>query len=385
VRILYLLLAVLLVSFILFNIAGEVDYYDQKTTLSSWANEQIEEEFSTFKGGHFSREDINHTYNILQKDPSNSITRFQIIDGSIYSDFKSLSKSDSGVVEAYNTYLEFFKGLVSEGKIGTNVEFILSIGDDLNLADDFTPKVPLIVPVKKYEDPKGKYLILAPDYYIISEWPRLFGEILDANTKYPWDEKIERAFWRGSSTGGIYRRDNWQDFPRVKIVETSSEYPALLDAKFTLLSQRNKDVVDEISSLYPIAMAVSQSDHVKYKMQISVEGSVQTLSSELWRLLSNSVLLRQKTTNMKWFHSLFKDGEHFIDIEYDMSDLMEKIKWILSNDKKAQKIAENASNVVKSEFTPSHLELYWQALLAEYAKYQGFDLRIPTLDSAEKI
>lgn len=228
-------------------------------------------------------------------------------------------------------------------------------------------------------------MILVPDHYIIDESPRLYNDILVANEKFSWDRKISRAFWRGGSTGGVYTRLNWRDFPRVKIVSLSSEYPALLDAKFTLLRQRDRGVMDEISAKYPIAIAVSQADHVKYKIQVSVEGSITSLSSELWRLLSNSVMLGQKSTNLKWFHSLFQDGEHYISVEYDMSNLMDKMKWVLANDSKAQKIAENASNVVKKEVTQDHLDLYWTEVLSEYVKHQDFDLKTPTLDKAEKI
>jgi hypothetical protein len=225
-------------------------------------------------------------------------------------------------------------------------------------------------------------MVLVPDHYIIDEWPRLYNDILEANEKFSWDRKIERAFWRGSSTGGIYTRSNWQNFPRVKLVELSSEYPSLLDAKFTLLAQRDKEVVDSISARYSIAIAVSQADHVKYKMQISIDGNITSLSSELWRLLSNSVMIRQKSTNMKWFHSLFRDGQHYISVEYDMSNLMEKIKWVLANDEKAKQIAENASNVVKKEVTPDHIHQYWTKVLNEYVKHQDFDLKTPTLQSA---
>lgn len=384
-RILYFLLGAVFVAFLLFTVGGDLDNGHSRHQLSSWASNQIATEFSSYKGIKFSRKDIETNFENLSKIPSNSLLRFQIIDGKIYSNYKYLNRSDSNLVNAYNIYLKFFHHLVDSHEFESNVDFVLSVTDSLKFPKGYQPQVPLIAPVKTQGDPNGKYLILAPDHYIINEWPRLYNDILVANDKFEWDRKIERAFWRGSSTGGVYTRANWRNFPRVKIVELSSEYPALLDAKFTLLAQRDKDVVDTISAKYPIAMAVSQADHVKYKMQLSVEGSMTSLSSELWRLLSNSVMIRQKSTNIKWFHSLFRDGEHYVSVEYDMSNLMKKIKWVLANDKKAQQIAENASNTVKREVTPEHLHLYWTEVLNEYVKHQDFDLKTPTLEPAEKI
>lgn len=382
-RILYFLLGVLFVAFMLIWATGDMDYGPLRSELSSWAKNQIDTEFSYFKDKKFTKQDINKDYKALTSLSTNKILRFQIIDGKIYSNYDDLDLSDSNMVTAYNSYLKFFHHIVDSHEFEDNTDFLISVDDAITFPKDFIPSVPLIVPVKKEGDVLGKYMILVPDHYIIDEWPRLYNDILQANKKFVWDKKIERAFWRGRSTGGVYTRSNWQDFPRVKLVELSSEYPALLDAKFTLLAQRDKEVVDSIAARYPIAIAVSQADHVKYKMQISIEGSITSLSSELWRLLSNSIMLRQKSTNMKWFHSLFRDGEHYISVEYDMSNLIEKIKWVLANDKKAQQIAENASNVVKKEVTPDHIRQYWTKVLNEYVKHQDFDLKTPTLDEAK--
>lgn len=384
-RILYFLLGGLLVAFLLMTMGSDLEYDSGRHELNSWAKNQINSEFVHFRNQNFSKKDVEEDYKQLSSIDSNSLLRFQIIDGEVYSNYKDLDRSDSNIVIAYNSYLRFFHHVISAHEFEGNADFLLSVDDSLSFPEGFVPKVPLIVPVKRKDDPRGKYMILVPDHYIIDEWPRLYNDILDANEKYSWEKKISRAFWRGSSTGGVYTRENWKNFPRVKIVSLSSEYPALLDAKFTLLRQRERGVIEEISRMYPIAMAVSQADHVKYKMQMSVEGSITSLSSELWRLLSNSVMLRQKSTNLKWFHSLFRDGEHYISVEYDMSNLMDKVKWVLANDSKAKQIAERASNVVKKEVTPDHLHLYWTEVLNEYVKHQDFDLKTPTLDKAEKI
>lgn len=384
-RILYFLLGALLVTFLLITIGGGMEIGPIKRELSTWAKSQIASEYQAFRGKEFSKSDLENDYISLTNIKPNSVLRFQIIDGEIYSNYNDIEKSDSNVVKAYNSYLKFFNQIVSSGEFKGNVDFLLSVENNLFFPKNYKPKVPLIVPVKKERDSNSKFMILVPDHYIIEEWPRLYRDILDANEKFEWDRKIERAFWRGSSSGGVYTRANWKDFPRVRIVELSSEYPALIDAKFTLLAQKDKRVVDEISAKYPIAMAVSQADHTKYKMQISIEGTITSLSSELWRLLSNSLMIRQETNNLKWYHSLFRDGEHYISVKYDVSNLLDKIKWVLSNDEKAKKIAENASNVVKREVTPEHLRQYWSEVLKEYIKHQNFELKEPTLDKAERI
>jgi hypothetical protein len=267
-----------------------------------------------------------------------------------------------------------------------NVEFVMSVSDRFSAPSDYVFKAPIIVPIKNLGDKFSKYMLLAPDHYTIAEWPRLYNDILSANKKYIWNRKIEKAFWRGSSsTGGLYTRENWQDFPRVKLVQLSSEYPNLIDAKFTALPQNDREIMDMISEKYPLAIAVSQADHVKYKLQVSVEGNITSLSGYLWRLLSNSVVLKQKTNKAQWFYPILKEGQHYTDIHYDMSDLLDKVKWFLAHDEESQKSALEGSEIVKKEITPEHLYLYWSYLLDEYWRLQDFTLSKPSLDKANAI
>lgn len=364
---------------------GDLRLTPPKAELSSWAKDQIDDEFRFYKNTKFTMEDIEKDFKILSNYNPNSFIRFQIIDGKIYSNFDDLDKSSSNIVAAYNTYLDFFTHLAESHDFSYNVDFMVSVETNIKFPEGFIPKVPIIAPVRRDGDPNAKYFILAPDHYIIEEWPGLYRDILNANKKYKWDKKTPRAFWRGGSSGGVYTRSNWQDFPRVKIVALSNEYPALLDAKFTLLSQLNSEIDSQILKKYPIAMAVSQADHGRYKMQISVEGKITSLSSELWRLLSNSVMLRQENTNLKWFHSLFRNGEHYISVKYDMSDLIDKIRWVLLHDEECRKIAENASDTVKREVTPEHLHLYWTQILNKYSTHQSFFLSRPSLEKADII
>ncbi len=140
-----------------------------------------------------------------------------------------------------------------------------------------------------------------------------------------------------------------------------------------------------IAEKYPIAISVSQSDHVKYKMQISVDGNATSLSGYLWRLLSSSLVLKQKSNLMQWFYPILREGEHYISIENDMSDLLDKVKWALNNDEAAKKIALAGSDLIAKEITPDHLYFYWKHLLEECYKLQDFTLKTPSLEKAQHI
>jgi hypothetical protein len=54
-----------------------------------------------------------------------------------------------------------------------------------------------------------------------------------------------------------------------------------------------------------------------------------------WILNSNSVLVKQKSTNVQWFYSEMKEGEHFLEIPENFE--IKKFKeWALVNDDKAK-------------------------------------------------
>lgn len=85
-----------------------MEYDSGRHELNSWAKKQIRSEFAHFKDKKFSRKDIDADYKKLSSIESNSLLRFQIIGGKIYSNYKDIDRSDSNLVTAYNSYLRFF-------------------------------------------------------------------------------------------------------------------------------------------------------------------------------------------------------------------------------------------------------------------------------------
>jgi spore maturation protein CgeB len=47
--------------------------------------------------------------------------------------------------------------------------------------------------------------------------------------------------------------------------------------------------------------------------------------------------------NNYWFKKYLKPMVHYVPVEYDLSDLKEKIEWLRCNDDKAKQIAKNAT------------------------------------------
>ena len=61
---------------------------------------------------------------------------------------------------------------------------------------------------------------------------------------------------------------------------------------------------------------------------------------------------------MFWFKSHMKDGENCVFIHYDLSNLLEKIEWLVNHDSEAEMIAKNAVELSKRIFTPEFQRAY---------------------------
>ena len=197
-------------------------------------------------------------------------------------------------------------------------------------------------------------------------------EVKLGNFKYPWDKKISKAFWRGSTTGGIYYPDIYTKFPRVKLAQLSTEFPEFLDAKFNNIVQDwNGGINHLFAKLGYIDHTLSISEHIKYKYQILIDGNSAAWTRGYWQLFSNSVMLKQNSKYVQWYYGLLKPYIHYIPFDYYCSDLIEKIQWAKNNEDKVREIIINANRIAENlKYTDMLLYLY--ALIIAYAKLQAF-------------
>jgi hypothetical protein len=84
-------------------------------------------------------------------------------------------------------------------------------------------------------------------------------------------------------------------------------------------------------------------DFLQYKVIISLEGN--DISSGLkWNLLSNSVVLMPTPTKTSWaMEELLEPWVHYVPIFINLSNVEERIRWVLDNDYFAQQIARRST------------------------------------------
>ena len=163
----------------------------------------------------------------------------------------------------------------------------------------------------------------------------------------PWDEKRDVAVWRGQLTGSIdygYNKtatamQNCQNLPRCKLVYDTAKSP-YVDAKLTNLKGRLPDVLDGVELVGP---SVTIRELMRHKGIVMVEGN-DVASGLKWALLSQSVVLMPKPKYTSWaMEELLQPWVHYIPLKDDITDVVEKMKWIVDNKDEARAIAERGT------------------------------------------
>lgn len=356
-----------------------------------WMEKRIGDELAPYSNG-ITLEDLALTTTLVE-DPSNNLLKFEIIDNKLYA--SDYSKFSILMQKKSKIFIKALKRILEKNKV-RDVSFVV-LTEDFYQQNVFEEKIKKmgktfgdIAPIfinavdKRYK--KGSVLFV--DEFTLgmrnvgywAGWNIISQQILKANRDYPWEKKKNLLFWRGkvSDKKGMhsYRED---------LVKLGKQLPNKIDAVLSGSGAHNNifTLGYEILSLeFSWGNFLSKRDQVQYKMLLNIDGYTCTYPGYLWRLLSNSVTFKQDSYNEQWFYDALKPWEHYVPVNHDLSDIVEKIDWVLENDHKAKLIADNSTNFVKDNLMPVHVDLYIVTLLNKYADLQKFTLHQPSLPEA---
>lgn len=174
------------------------------------------------------------------------------------------------------------------------------------------------------------------------------SEILSKYSKPNWKDRKSTLFWRGVLSG--------YDKPtlRERVVRH------LLDNKNTDVRPTPTAAGEHlVEGLDFETERCSIEKHFEYKYILIVDGNV-IASNHQWVFGSGAVpVMITHPKNFYWFSRFLRPMQNYVPISYDLSDLNDKIEWLIENDDKAQEIAANAiafSNTIFSkEFQRDYL------------------------------
>ena len=91
-------------------------------------------------------------------------------------------------------------------------------------------------------------------------------------------------------------------------------------------------------------------------MNLIIDGNV-IASSHMWAFASGAVPILVSNATC-WFSRFLIPFVNYIPILYDLSDLQEKINWILDHDSEAEQIAKNALEFARTIFSAEFQRKY---------------------------
>ena len=239
---------------------------------------------------------------------------------------------------------------------------VVGINQECSVVPRSIPRT-LIQQQQEREDPSVKVIPVAQPIVFKLTVERHFGLVPDIpSLDRPWSEKKDQAIFRGQFTGHfpnsmsgsdidkLSAREQCELLQRCRLVyhsasssSSSRTSPPLVDAKlaFPIIEVR-KNFPSSIDGIELYGERVSIAEMLEYKAIVMLEGN--DVSSGLkWALYSNSVVMTQRPTLTSWaMEELLEPWVHYVPLSDDLSDVEEKMQWILEHDKEAQEIAHRS-------------------------------------------
>lgn len=189
----------------------------------------------------------------------------------------------------------------------------------------------------------------------------------------PWSSRIEKAFFRGGSTGcSIDINTN----PRLHLAQISYEWNKNID-KQDLLDVAISTIVTRIK-VYNQFIGVAnfrQLQHLKgnfvdfnqqlsYKYIFNIQGNAQAYryANEFKK---GALILNVKSDYHMWFEPLIKPNKHYIEIDQNYINLLDTIKKIKKNDDESKQIALNGYNFSSKYINKKKIALFWLFYMTE--------------------
>ncbi len=196
-------------------------------------------------------------------------------------------------------------------------------------------------------DPRG---LPIPDPYFISRDAYSVEQAAFRAAPSAWSQRSSLVFWRGATTGE--RRSDWRSLPRIKLCELAKlDLSGRFDCGVNEVVQAiTPSETQEIDAAGLMRSFVPSTAFNTYKYHIDIDGNTNSWPGLFIKLLSGGAVLKVRSAHdyAQWYYSSLKPWIHYIPVESDLSDLMEKVAWLDGHDAEAQAIGEAGRQLASS-------------------------------------
>ncbi len=338
-----------------------------------WMVEQIERDFSEFKGKRISAEALQKTHEQICERVTTVFHRYRIVSNRLYRfvpDGSPFLKIGSILERAIKTLLVYAEI--------PDVDFILCYMDGLPepymppqffILEDESEQAPILAQAKLRGE---RYIALVPDQFSLRpSWIEGATEVL--NQQIDWSQKRAMVSWRGGFTdGGVPDDQPVTEFatPRFQLCKLSIAFPERIDAGFNWVGPAMEGVMQQEGVFRE---SLSKLEQVRCKYLPVLDGHMCTYPGYQWRLLSGSLCLKQNSEQVQWFYGALQPYKHYLPMRSDCGDLLEVMKWADTHDAQAQEIALTAQEFARNNLLFADNYLYLSLVLKKLASLEEID------------
>jgi len=315
----------------------------------------IEQALAPFREG-ISKKTIKAASNIAR------ITKYQIIDHKLY-------RSESCMFPFRCRGIEHFLKELLPGLEDT--EFYLNTRDWPMASKYFSPDAP--VPVFSFSVTKDYWDIMYPAWTFweggpalgiyptgLGRWDKYRTVLAEAATEFPWDNKTEKAYFRGSRTSE----------ERDPLILLSRKCGDLVDAEYTK-NQAWKSDKDTLG--LPPAEEVPLEDHCRFKYLFNYRGVAASFRFK-HLFLCHSLVFHVGNEWLEFFYPALRPWIHYVPVptHADQNHLLSLVEFAAANDEKMRKIAARGAAFIENNLKFEDIYCYWSKLLADYTALLRF-------------
>lgn len=353
----------------------KVDMLELLKECPVWMERRINSDLIFFQNLQLSKSKLDEMFN--EMTGVENVVKFTLSNNHVTS--TKHFDSDPNVDTRIGAYIDAITYLCSITEM-PDLTFYMMIHDGFlheephfNFHLDEAAKFPLLVMSKEAILTKSKS-IMVPDFEALrGQYQVLPGEDV-CTYSIPWEQKTSKLIWRGcygqcalDSSTNIVQCDNTHLFSRITLCELSNQYPDLIDARFTTYCLD----IPQIQNLH--GDWISYQELFTYKYQILIHGNAASYGRSGWRFFSNSLVFKPESPWTQWYYEELLPYVHYIPVEANLEDLVEKILWAKENDSLAKEIAANAREFALTKLKVSDHLTYLYFLLVKYSQLDFVD------------
>ncbi len=218
------------------------------------------------------------------------------------------------------------------------------------------------VPGLAFCDNRPDYF-LVPDNLFISSRGYERTRLALREKEIPWNQRHATALWRGTTTGHPSDRSvGWRSLPRVGLCAISQRHQEFIDAGITratqVASQSPPEVEAEIRASGIWKSFVPVDEFSQYKYQIDIDGNTNSWPGLFQKLLTGSAVLKvtSPSGHRQWYYDRLRPWYNYVPISSNLSDLVDKIRWLKLHDEVAQRIGSAGRELAETATLETELK-----------------------------